>query len=142
MYIYKEHSSVKNRPFSLLALISIIIGGLIAAFYLKDEKIFLTIDLIAIVISIMSLLVWIFKNKANKLMANKEEILFEVGLLSKSRSEVNTSGVRTVKITQSFIERIFGIGTIEIYTSGDIPEIVAKAMPNPHKFRELIKNKE
>lgn len=140
MYKYNENSSMKNRPFSLLFLIVAIIGGFVLAFFIKEEKVFLLIDLAVIVVCIMSLLIWKFKNKANKLMANEEEILFEVGLLSKTRSEINTSGVRTVKITQSFIERIFGIGTIEIYTSGDLPEVIAKAMPNPHKFRELIKN--
>ena len=140
MYKYNENSSMKNRPFSLLFLIVAIIGGFVLAFFIKEEKVFLLIDLAVIVVCIMNLLIWKFKNKANKLMANEEEILFEVGLLSKTRSEINTSGVRTVKITQSFIERIFGIGTIEIYTSGDLPEVIAKAMPNPHKFRELIKN--
>lgn len=139
MYKYNEHSSVKSKPFSFLLLILIIIGGFVASFYFKSEKVILLIILAIIVISVMTLIIWLFKNKSHKLMANENEILFEVGLLSKSRAEVETSSVRTVKINQSFIERIFGTGTIEVYTSGDSPEIVAKAMPNPHKFRELIK---
>lgn len=139
MYKYNEHSSVKDKPFSFVVLILVIITSIIGAFYLKNDKVLLFVDLGVIIVSIMVLMIWILQNKANKLMANDEEILFEVGLLSKSRAEVLTASVRTVKINQSFINRIFGIGTIEVYTAGDNPEIVAKAMPNPHSFRELIK---
>lgn len=140
MHKYNEHSSVKDKPFSFVALIVVIVGGIVGAFYLKDDKVLLLIDLAVIIIGLMILIIWIFKNKANKLTVNDNEILFEVGLLNKSRAEVLTSSIRTVKINQSFLNRIFGIGTIEVYTAGDNPEIVAKAMPNPHKFRELIKN--
>jgi hypothetical protein len=42
-------------------------------------------------------------------------------------------------VKQSFSNRIFGTGTIELYTSGDNPEIVAKGMPDPNKVREIIK---
>jgi uncharacterized membrane protein YdbT with pleckstrin-like domain len=140
MYKYSEHSSVKGKPFSFVGLILLIIVGLGGSFYLKDDKVLLMVDLVVIIASLMVLLIWIFKNKANKLMASDNEILFEVGLLSKSRAEVLSSSVRTVKIKQSFLNRIFGVGTIEIYTSGDNPEIVAKAMPKPHEFRELIKS--
>jgi hypothetical protein len=31
------------------------------------------------------------------------------------------------------------VGTIEIYTAGDSPEIVASGMPDPNKIREFIK---
>jgi len=69
----------------------------------------------------------------------ENEILFEKGLLSKERSEVKISIVRTVRVKQSFFNRIFGVGTVEIFTAGDNPEIVAKGMPDPNRIRELIK---
>ena len=40
---------------------------------------------------------------------------------------------------QSFFNRIFGVGAIEIYTAGDNPEIIAAGLPDPNKVRELIK---
>lgn len=116
---YNESRSMKANPvFFLLSVVLIFVFG----------------------IGIIILLIWYLRNQANKLILNDNEILFEEGLLSKHRSELNISSVRTVKIKQSFVNRLFGIGTIEIYTAGDRPEIIAQDMPNPNKIRELIKN--
>ena len=117
--LYSEHPVMfKNNPLGfILCLILIPVGG----------------------IGLLILLTWHLKNKASKLSVNNNEILFEKGLLSKERSEVNLTSVRTTKVKQSFFNRIFGVGTIEIYTAGDSPEIIASGMPDPNKIRELIK---
>ena len=117
--LYSEHPVMfKNNPLGfIVCLILIPVGGL----------------------GLLILLTWHLKNKASKLTVNDNEILFEKGLLSKERSEVNISSVRTTKVKQSFFNRIFGVGTIEIYTAGDSPEIVASGMPDPNKIREFIK---
>ncbi|MDC1211328.1 PH domain-containing protein [Porticoccaceae bacterium] len=117
--LYSEHPVMfKNNPLGfILCLILIPVGGL----------------------GLLIMLTWHLKNKASKLSVNNNEILFEKGLLSKERSEVNLSSVRTTKVKQSFFNRIFGVGTIEIYTAGDSPEIIASGMPDPNKIRELIK---
>ena len=116
---YSEHPVMfKNNPLGfILCLILIPVAGL----------------------GLLILLTWHLKNKASKLTVNGNEILFEKGLLSKERSEVNLASVRTTKVKQSFFNRIFGVGSIEIYTAGDSPEIVAVGMPDPNKIRELIK---
>jgi len=117
--LYSEHPVMfKNNPLGfIVCLILIPVGGL----------------------GLLILLTWHLKNKASKLSVNDNEILFEKGLLSKERSEVNLASVRTTKVKQSFFNRIFGVGTIEIYTAGDSPEIIASGMPDPNKIRELIK---
>jgi len=117
--LYSEHPVMfKNNPLGfILCLILIPVGGL----------------------GLLILLTWHLKNKASKLSVNDNEILFEKGLLSKERSEVNLASVRTTKVKQSFFNRIFGVGTIEIYTAGDSPEIIASGMPDPNKIREFIK---
>ncbi len=117
--LYSEHPVMfKNNPLGfIICLILIPAGGL----------------------GLLILLAWHLKNKASKLTVNDNEILFEKGLLSKERSEVNISSVRTTKVKQSFFNRIFGVGTVEIYTAGDSPEIIASGMPDPNKIRELIK---
>ena len=90
-------------------------------------------------IGIIILLSWHLQNRASKLVLTDQIILYEKGLMSKERSEFNISQVRTVKVRQSFFNRIFGTGTIEIYTAGDEPEFIAEGMPDPNKVRELIK---
>lgn len=99
----------------------------------------LSVVLIAAGVGILILLWWYLQTKASKLTVYENEIMFEKGLLSKERSEVNISIVRTVRVKQSFFNRIFGVGTVEIFTAGDNPEIVARGMPEPNRIRELIK---
>lgn len=116
--LYSEHPAMfKNNPIGfILALLLVLVG-----------------------VGILILLWWYLQTRSSKLTVFEKEILFEKGLLSKERSEVNISIVRTVRVKQSFFNRIFGVGTVEIFTAGDDPEIVAKGMPDPNRIRELIK---
>lgn len=90
-------------------------------------------------VGLLILLWWYMQCKASKLTVKDGDVLFEKGLLSKNRVEFGIEGVRTVRVNQSFFNRIFGVGTIQIYTAGDQPEIEAKGMPDPNRVRELIK---
>ena len=90
-------------------------------------------------LGLLILLWWFMQTKASKLSITESEIHYEKGLLNKEHSEINISSVRTIKVKQSFFNRIFGVGTIEIYTAGDDPEIIAAGLPDPNKVRELIK---
>jgi uncharacterized membrane protein YdbT with pleckstrin-like domain len=116
---YSEHPAMfKNSPIGFLLAIALIpVFGL----------------------GLIILLYWFLKCKSSKLEVRDDEILFEQGLLSKERSELGAKNVRTVKVKQSFFNRIFGTGTIAIYTAGDKPEIVANGMPEPNRVRDLIK---
>lgn len=99
----------------------------------------LAVLLIPVAVGIIILLWWYLQARSSKLTVFENEILFEKGLLSKERAEVNISIVRTARVNQSFFNRIFGVGTLSIYTAGDNPEIVARVMPDPNRIRELIK---
>ncbi len=85
------------------------------------------------------LLYWWLLSKCTKLSVSQNEILLEEGILSKTRSEVSINAVRTIRVHQTFFQRIFGVGRIEIYTAGDDPEIMASGLPSPNKVRDLIK---
>jgi uncharacterized membrane protein YdbT with pleckstrin-like domain len=89
-------------------------------------------------IGLLILLGWHLQNKSSKLTVQDNDILYEAGLLSKERSEINISSVRTIKVKQSFFNRIFGVGTIEIYTAGDSPEITARGMPDPNRISVVL----
>lgn len=116
--LYAEHPAMfKNNPLGFL----------------------LSILLVPVGIGILILLYWYLMTKAAKLIVTEHDVLFEKGLLSKERSEIDIDGIRTVKVSQSFSDRIFGVGTIELFTAGDTPEITAKGMPDPNRVREIIK---
>ena len=115
---YAEHPSMfRNKPFGFI----------------------LSLLLIPVVIGVIILVVWYLKCRSTKLEINGDEIILEQGLLSKDRTELNTSSIRTVKITQSLMNRLFGVGTLSIFTAGDTPEIQVDGMPRPEVFRELVK---
>ncbi|MBD2858045.1 PH domain-containing protein [Spongiibacter sp. KMU-158] len=95
--------------------------------------------LVPVGVGIIILLYWYLKCKSTKLEINGSEVVLEQGLLSKERTELSVSSIRTVKITQSFFNRIFGVGTVSIFTAGDTPEIQAAGLPEPEVFRDLIK---
>ena len=115
---YAEHPSMfRNKPFGFI----------------------LSLLLIPVVIGVIILVVWYLKCRSTKLEINGDEIILEQGLLSKDRTELNTSSIRTVKISQSLMNRLFGVGTLSFFTAGDTPEIQVDGMPRPEVFRELVK---
>jgi uncharacterized membrane protein YdbT with pleckstrin-like domain len=94
--------------------------------------------ILAFGIGILILLYWYILTRATALTVTDQELLYEKGILSKDRTAVSLKHVRTVRVTQGFINRILGVGTIEIATAGDLPEFTIKDMPDPHQIREAI----
>jgi uncharacterized membrane protein YdbT with pleckstrin-like domain len=88
---------------------------------------------------IIPLIYWFLKSKAEKVVVEDGECLYETGILSKERTELKLSQIRTVKVKQGLSGRIFGCGDVEIYTAGDSPEITAIGFPNPNVLRDVIK---
>ncbi len=92
----------------------------------------------ALGLGLLILLVWYILTKAERLTVTSQDVLYEKGLLSKSRSELRISSIRSVRVNQSLFQRIFDTGNIDIYTAGDEPEITAKGMPEPNEIRKMI----
>ena len=116
--LYSEHPSMfRNNPLGF-------VGSVI---------------LVPVGVGLVILLVWYLRCKASKLVVTENEVLFEQGLLSKSRSELDIDSIRTVKVEQSFFNRLFGTGCIKLFTAGDEPEVLAAGMPDPDRVRLLIK---
>jgi uncharacterized membrane protein YdbT with pleckstrin-like domain len=89
-------------------------------------------------LGILILLYWYIKTRATALTVTEHEITFEQGILSKDRTGVSLRHVRAVRVTQGFVNRILGVGTVEISTAGDEPEFEVSDMPDPHEIREAI----
>jgi uncharacterized membrane protein YdbT with pleckstrin-like domain len=89
-------------------------------------------------VGLLILLYWYIKTRATALTVTDHELLYEKGILSKERLAVSLRHVRSVQVNQGFINRIFGVGTIEIKTAGDEPEFTVHDLPDPHEVREAI----
>ena len=87
------------------------------------------------------ILVWLFLfliSKSQRLIVTGEEVRFEKGILAKARTELSLKSVRSIKVNQSFFQRILGVATVEFFSAGDIAEISVKGLPDPHRIRELV----
>ena len=116
--IYQAHPAMfRAHPFLfILAVLSIAVFGL----------------------GILILLYWYIKTRMTTLTVTEHDITYEQGILSKDRTSVSLRHVRAVRVTQGFINRIFGVGTIEISTAGYEPEFTVQDMPDPHEIRAAI----
>ena len=64
--------------------------------------------------------------------------MYERGILSKDRTSVSLKHIRSVNIAQGFVNRILGVGTVQISTAGDEPEFTIADMPDPYVIQEAI----
>jgi len=89
-------------------------------------------------LGIVILLYWYIQTRATALTVTDSDILYERGILSKDRTSVSLRHICSVNVMQSFVNRILGVGTIQISTAGDEPEFTIADMPDPHVIREAI----
>ena len=66
------------------------------------------------------------------------EIVYARGILRKARTEVSLKHIRSVNITQGFLNRLLRVGTLEVFTAGDQPEFTVPGIPLPGTVREAI----
>lgn len=90
-------------------------------------------------LGIVILLVWYIASKAKLLEITSTSLRFEEGLLNKKYTEIDTDRIRSVQLSQSMFQRMFGTGDLAIYTAGDNPEIVVKGMPRPDEIRDILR---
>lgn len=94
-----------------------------------------------LVLSIAGLLViavWSVFARSTRVAVSNSEILYEKGLLSKQRVQVNLESVRSVRVTQSMMQRMFNVGDVEIFTAGDYAEIAVRGLPRPNELRDIV----
>jgi uncharacterized membrane protein YdbT with pleckstrin-like domain len=89
-------------------------------------------------IGIIILLYWYIKTRATALTVSDQELMYERGILSKDRTSVSLKHIRSVNIAQGFVNRILGVGTVQISTAGDEPEFTIADMPDPYVIQEAI----
>lgn len=89
----------------------------------------------------VGILVWMYlyvSSKSRRLIITKDEVRFEKGLLAKDRTELGLKSVRSIRINQTFMQRVLGVATVEFFSAGDVAEISVKGLPDPHRIRELV----
>src|SRR5690606_2970788 len=99
----------------------------------------LALLLVPVGVGIIIFLVWHLRNKSSRLVVTDSHVLYEKGLLSKERSEIDIDSIPAVKVSQAMFKRIFCTGTVDLYTAGDSAEFYSRCMPDANRVREIIK---
>ncbi|MEL7499424.1 MAG: PH domain-containing protein [Planctomycetota bacterium] len=115
---YDEHPSMfRNRPVEFV----------------------LTCVLCLVGVGLIMFLIWWLRCKGTQLTVTSERTRLRKGILSKSITEVWHQDVRNVQLHQTFFQRMLGVGTIGVSSSGQSGlEISVSGIPDPDHVKELI----
>ncbi len=92
-------------------------------------------------LGIIILLIWYVRTRSVRLRIDADQMHLETGLLSKAHVDIDISQIRTVKVHQSFLNRVLRVGNISVYTAGDNPEFQVVGIPDPNRVREYVRNR-
>jgi len=99
----------------------------------------LAVLLVPVGIGIVWLLVWWIRLRCTLLTVGDDRVRLSRGVFAKERIEVELESIRSVRIDQTFFDRIFNCGILKIYTAGDRPEIMQKGLPDPTRLRGALR---
>ena len=95
--------------------------------------------LIPVGIGLVVLFVWWLRCLATSLVITDRRVTLRQGLLSKDTNDVLIADIRNVKVRQNLLQRIFGVGTVAVSTSGQSDmEIEVHGVPAPERINAII----
>lgn len=98
----------------------------------------LLLALTPVVVGAPFLLAWYLGTRSNRLVIEDGRVRHRQGLLSKRVKEVAISRVRAVEVDQSFLQRLTDVGRVQLFTTGDVPEIVLGGLPRPYDVKRAV----
>jgi uncharacterized membrane protein YdbT with pleckstrin-like domain len=117
-YLYKSHPKMfKSNPVGFILSVLLVFAG----------------------IGIIILLIWWLKVKGILLTIDSKKTILRRGIFSKQTNEVYHSDVRNTQVSQSFFQRMFDVGTLQISSAGQgNMEISVGGIPDPEKAKKII----
>lgn len=92
-------------------------------------------------LGILILLYWYLKTRSIRLTIAGDNMTLTRGLLSKEQTDLDIREIRTVHVRQTLAQRLFGVGTLEVFTGGDIAEFAIEGFPDPNFVRDYIRQR-
>lgn len=69
-----------------------------------------------------------------------QRVIARQGLLDKHETEVEIRDIRHLNLQQSFLQRMFGIGDVEVSSAGGLEiEVRLQGIPGPERVKETIR---
>lgn len=151
---YDAHPSMlRMRPFTTLMVFALMLAGILLAVlgtgFLPaalseqaarlDARVVQVVGIAIFALAAMQVLAWWVSARMDTLKITDDEVLWTHGLVNKQYTEISMGSVRTVRVSQSLFQRLMNAGDITVFTSGDLPELVVRGLPDPGRVRELVK---
>lgn len=121
----------------VLALVVIIAAVVAYAEYLDPEKYPRWLPAIAAIALLIPIRRQIRRQRV-KVTISGDKLRYELGLLSKTTRNIQLSKVQDVRVDQSFGQRMLGVGTLSIETSGEASRLTVANIDNPHAVADEI----
>lgn len=137
----------RARPFSFIGLVLLMTAAGILALYAAFRKeplwpadgFWLVVCLLVFVAAAITMFVWYLLKLSASLEITTKRTTESHGLFSRATSEVLHDNIRNIAVKQSFVDRVFNVGQLEISSSGQSGvEITMKDVKDPHGVREKI----
>lgn len=136
----------RAKPFKFLGLMMLVALGITGCVWgglLGDHSTARSAALIAgalaALIGLGALAVWKIQTLGAAIEITNKRTVLRTGLLSKATSEVVHDNIRNVQVSQTFLQRLLGVGTLGLSSSGqDGIEIQIDNIPKPDHIRRII----
>lgn len=117
----------------LLALVLLVGGAYLAA--TQGVSAYLIISALAVA----PVLVALWKRFSMKIFVDEQQIEISEGILSVVHNSIYCADVRTTVVRQNILQRIVGIGTVEVGSAGTGKvEIIARGIPKPRELERIV----
>ena len=139
--LYREHPTMfADEPGKfILACLLVIVPLIVAVIYWSTAWIFYSMLILAAIGGVMFLW-WALTNRSIVVTVDEDRITLRRGIFSKENVEVEISSIRTVRVDQTFVDRIFNCGILKVYTAGDDPDLKQDGLPDPARLRTALRS--
>lgn len=131
------HPHWKALIWPVVVLVAAIAAVAAAAIWLGDVAVYIVggLGLIAVLwLTVWPWLVW----KTTHYVFTNERVLLQTGVFSRDRRDIPVSRINDHSMSQTFIERLLGCGTLTIESAGERGQSVLKDIPNVEKIQTRL----
>jgi uncharacterized membrane protein YdbT with pleckstrin-like domain len=129
----------RNKPFSFILCLIMIFLPLSMLIWESPPMPFVMLFVTLIIVGGTTLFFWWLKVVNTQLSVTNERVTFRTGILSKSIREIFLLDIRSVQISQRFLQRLLGTGWLEIASAASAEaEITIDGIPQAYDVKRII----
>jgi len=140
--VVRHPAMFRNRPLTHTGLVLAAVLGLAGLIWgmFYGYTLLSIVSTVALVAAACYYTYWFVDTLCTSLIITNRRTILRHGILSKRTNEVQHDDVRNMHVDQTFADRLFGVGRIEVSSSGqDDMEIVVEGIINPTEVSDLIR---